>query len=77
MDKAARRTSPIRQLVSTVSRFLADWAYAQRRLAELNTAPDRYAFNPDAPPETYAEFLHRTSGVLHREPPAHARTRCS
>jgi len=42
-------------------------------MAELTTAPDRYLFDPDAPPDTYAEFLFRTSGVLRHEPPARVR----
>jgi hypothetical protein len=77
MDTAACHSSAIRHLVSAVSGFLSDWAYAQRRLAEIVTAPDLFVFNPDAPPETYAEFLHLTSGVLHHEPPARTRIRCS
>lgn len=73
MDTATCHPSAIRHLVSAVSGFLSDWAYAQRRLAEILTAPDRFRVDPDTPPETYAEFLFRTSGVLHREPPARAR----
>jgi hypothetical protein len=74
MDTAACHSSAIRHLLSAVSGFLSDWAYAQRRLAEISTAPDRFRLDPDTPPETYAEFLFRTSGVLRREPPALART---
>jgi hypothetical protein len=77
MDTAACHSSAIRHIVSAVSGFLSDWAYAQHRLAEILTAPDRFRLDPDTPPETYAEFLHRTSGVLHHEPPALARTRCN
>jgi hypothetical protein len=75
MSKAARRVNPLRQIVAAVSAVVAECAYAQRRMAEINTAPDRYLFNPDAPPETYAEFLYRTSGLLHHEPSARARAR--
>ena len=67
------QTGPIRRLASKVSDFISDWSYAQHRLYELATAPDRYLLNPDAAPEDYAEFLHRTSGVLHHEPPARSR----
>ena len=56
---------------------IAECNYAQRRMAELTTAPDRYLFNPDAAPETYAEFLYRTSGVLRHEPTARARSRAA
>ena len=73
MSKAARQSSVVRQIVRNLSAIVAECAYAQRRMAELRTAPDRYLFNPDAPPEDYAEFLYRTSGVLHHEPAADAR----
>jgi hypothetical protein len=56
---------------------IAECNYAQRRMAELTTAPDRYLFNPDAAPETYAEFLYRTSGLLRHEPTARARSRAA
>jgi hypothetical protein len=46
---------------------------AQRRLAALRTAPDRYLFNSEEAPATYAEFLARTSGQLLHEPPASKR----
>jgi hypothetical protein len=48
---------------------------AQRRMAAIRTAPDRYTAHPDAAPDTYAEFLFRTSGLLLREPSARARAR--
>ncbi|HTZ91196.1 MAG TPA: hypothetical protein VMB74_02265 [Streptosporangiaceae bacterium] len=75
MSKAARHTNPVRQLVRRVSAVVAECAYAQRRMAEISTAPDRNLFNPDALPETYSEFLYRTSGLLHHEPSARARAR--
>jgi hypothetical protein len=65
----------IRGLARRIAAVIAECAYAQRRMAELATAPDRYLFNPDAAPATYAEFLYRTSGVLRHEPPARTRTR--
>jgi hypothetical protein len=77
MSKAARHINPVRRIFRTVSAVVAECAYAQRRLAEINTAPDRYLFNPDAAPETYAEFLFRTSGLLHHEPSARARARAA
>jgi hypothetical protein len=48
---------------------------AQRRMLVLRTATDRYAANPDVAPDTYGEFLARTSGMLLHEPPARKRTR--
>jgi hypothetical protein len=72
MDNVARHTFPIRHLVSTISDFLADCAYAERRLAELRLAPGQAVFKARVP-QTYAEFLYLTSGVLPHEPSASAR----
>lgn len=63
----------IRRLARSISAVIAEYAYAQRRMTELRTAPDRYLLNPAVAPETYDEFLYRTSGVLRREPSARAR----
>ncbi len=67
------QTGPIRRLAREISDCISEYAYAQRRMYELATAPDRFRLNPDVAPENYAEFLYRTSGVLHHEPPAHCR----
>jgi hypothetical protein len=48
---------------------------AQRLMLVLNTAADRYAENPGTAPDTYDEFLTRTSGVLLHEPSARKRAR--
>jgi len=48
---------------------------AQRRMMVLRTATDRFVENPHAAPDTYAEFLARTSGMLLHEPPARKRIR--
>jgi hypothetical protein len=69
--------SSVRQITDKLSAVLTDWAYAQHKLAELRLAPEQYVFKTNAPPQDYAEFLYRTSGVLHHEPSARARTRCS
>ena len=75
-NKAGRRPGfPVRTFISKVSAIVAECAYAQRRMTELATAPDRYLADPDTPPQTYSEFLYRTSGLLHREPSARARSR--
>jgi hypothetical protein len=47
----------------------------RRRQAEPGGRPQRA--NPDAAPETYAEFLYRASGLLHHEPSARARARAA
>jgi hypothetical protein len=66
-----------RGLAHRIRAVIAECNYAQRRMAELATAPDRYLFRPDAAPENYAEFLYRTSGVLRHEPTARARSRAA
>jgi hypothetical protein len=46
----------------------AEISYAQQRLDAIRTNPDLYLTDAGKMPETYAEFLFRTSGVLVREP---------
>ena len=70
MSKAARS---VRQLTRELLAILTDWVDAQRKLAELRLAPEQYVFKKSAVPQTYAEFLYRTSGVLPHEPPARVR----
>jgi hypothetical protein len=48
---------------------------AQRLMLVLQTTMDRHVKNPGAAPDTYDEFLARTSGVLLHEPPARKRLR--
>ena len=48
---------------------------AQRLMLALRTAADRYVDNPGTAPDTYQEFLARTSGALLHEPPARKRAR--
>ncbi|MBO0805582.1 MAG: hypothetical protein J2P25_21205 [Nocardiopsaceae bacterium] len=67
------KTHGMRHIAGRVTATLREMHEAQRRLTALNMAPDRYIANPDAPPETYAEFLMRTSGPLIHEPPARKR----
>lgn len=75
MNKAANPESgPIRRFARKIADVIADCVREQRTIAELMTAPDRYLTNPDVAPDTYSEFLFRTSGVLHHEQPARART---
>ncbi len=64
----------IRRAVRTVAATLAECNRAQRRMAELQLSPDRFFIDGAAqPPDTYAEFLFRTSGLLAHEPPADKR----
>jgi len=60
----------LRRLAGRIRTALDECRYAQRRMLELNTAQDRYLFRSEQAPETYAEFLLRTNGVLRREPSA-------
>jgi hypothetical protein len=48
---------------------------AQRLTLVLRTATDRYLEHPGAAPDTYDEFLTRTSGALLHEPSARKRLR--
>lgn len=48
---------------------------AQQLMLVLRNAADRYVENPDAAPDTYDEFLARTSGMLLHEPSARKRIR--
>ena len=64
----------VRQAVRAVAATLAECNRAQRRMAELRLSPDRFFIDGGAqPPDTYAEFLFRTSGQLAHEPPADKR----
>lgn len=65
----------MRRAASKLADVVREMNEAQRLMLVLQTAPDRYVKNPDAAPDTYREFLARTSGVLLHEPPARKRTR--
>jgi hypothetical protein len=68
--RAARRLRLTgRRLVGGVKECM----YWQRRATTLFLAADRYTENPNKAPDTYAEFLARTTGPLIREPSARAR----
>ena len=66
--------SVLRAISLRVSVVIAECNYAQRRLAVLRLSPDRYVTAPDQAPDTYREFLFRTSGLLAHEPSAAERT---
>jgi hypothetical protein len=74
MDQpAGQQRGLLRRIGSKIAQVVDECAYAQRRMAELTMAPDRYMVNPDTAPDTYAEFLFRTSGALRHEPAADRR----
>jgi hypothetical protein len=65
----------VRRVAGKVADAVREAHEAQRLMLVLRTAADRYVENPDAAPDTYHEFLARTSGVLLHEPSARKRTR--
>jgi hypothetical protein len=71
--------SPIRswpgRLARRIVAVVRECNDAQRRMTAISAAPDRYIARPDAAPDTYAEFLFRTSGPLLHEPSARSRAR--
>jgi hypothetical protein len=74
MSKAIDSPSDlIRRLAHFISDTFADEIHAQRVLASTLGAPDHYVLRREAVPDTYAEFLYRTSGALLHEPTARRR----
>jgi hypothetical protein len=57
-------------ILRRVAAVIAECNYAQRRIAALRASPDGYLTRPDLAPDTYREFLFRTSGSLVHEPSA-------
>lgn len=68
-----RTPAAIRWLRRQLADFAADCVTAHRKLAELQMSPDRQMIKPGTVPDSYAEFLFRTSGALRHEPPARSR----
>jgi hypothetical protein len=66
--------SVLRAISRRVAAVIAECNYAQRRVAILRLSPDRYALRSNNAPDTYQEFLFRTSGPLAREFSAAERT---
>jgi hypothetical protein len=73
MDGIRRAARAIRRAASGLASFLRELDYWQRRTAILSLAPDRYVAHPNRAPDTYGEFLARTTGPLLREPSSRAR----
>jgi hypothetical protein len=63
----------VRRVAGKLGDVVREMNAAQRRMLVLRTATDRYIQAPGAP-DTYDEFLARTSGTLLHEPPAGKRT---
>lgn len=64
----------IRRIAGKIASAVADANYAQRRVLELRLAPDHYVFRDGHAPDSYAEFLYRTSAQLPHEPSARERS---
>jgi hypothetical protein len=60
--------SPLARFGRRIANVVAECNYAQRRSFEIMTNPDSYLTDRDQAPDTYAEFLFRTSGGLLHEP---------
>jgi hypothetical protein len=75
MNSDARLLSRTKGLFSKLAAIVRECNDAQRRMTEIRSAPDRFALRPDVAPDTYAEFLFRTSAPLRREPSARDRAR--
>jgi hypothetical protein len=65
----------VRRIAGKVADTVREMNEAQQRALAWRTALDRYVESPDAAPDTYGEFLARTSGMLLHEPPARKRIR--
>ncbi len=65
----------VRRVAGKLAQTVREMNEAQRLLLVLRTSTDRYARRAGAAPDTYEEFLARTSGVLLHEPAARKRAR--
>jgi hypothetical protein len=65
----------VRRAAGKLADIAREMNEAQRLMLVMRTATDRYVERPHAAPDTYDEFLIRTSGVLRHEPAARKRTR--
>lgn len=61
------------RLASRLAAVVDECNYAQQRVMALRLAPDSYLRHPGTAPDSYGDFLFRTSGPLPREPSARAR----
>ena len=70
MTALARPISGLARIGRRIAGVLAECDYAQRRMFTLMTNPDAYLTDRDRAPDSYAEFLFRTSSSLLHEPSA-------
>jgi hypothetical protein len=63
----------VRRVAGKLADTVREMNEAQRLMLVMRTATDRYVEGAHAAPDTYDEFLIRTSGVLRHEPPARKR----
>ncbi|HMH93864.1 MAG TPA: hypothetical protein VK586_22635 [Streptosporangiaceae bacterium] len=75
MNNDSRLPGLAKGLIFKIAAIVRECNDAQRRMAEIRSAPDRFGTRPDVAPDTYGEFLFRTSGPLQREPSAQDRAR--
>ena len=68
MDGVQWAARALRRLALEVAECARELNYWQRRATVLSLAPDRFSMKSNQPPDTYEEFLARTSGPLIREP---------
>ena len=64
----------LRNLAGKIAATVEEMNYAQRRMTALRFSLDLYVMEPDKGPDTYDEFLARSSGPLLHEPSASRRT---
>jgi hypothetical protein len=69
----ATPASALARLGRRIAGIVAECNYAQRRMLALRTSPDTYRADKNMAPDTYAEFLFRTSSALLHEPAASGR----
>jgi hypothetical protein len=70
---AQRRLAALLRAMGRFGTGLANFNREQSRLATVSMSQDAYLVFPGTPPDTYAEFLIRTTGPLRHEPSARSR----
>ena len=68
MTALARPITGLARIGRRIASVVAETDYAQRRIFALMTSPDAYLTDRDRAPDSYAEFLFRTSSSLVHEP---------
>jgi hypothetical protein len=62
------------RLAKGIAAAAAEYNELQRMQFEMRMDPEQYVFMPHRSPDTFAEFMIRTSGTLPHEPSARERT---